>query len=180
MNSKRSTSLLNNPILILKQRTTNQGIVHCLLPPPPQPLAPVAAIATATVLSTATVSPYFFQFWLCKSRSAYLLDALEPHMSHETFEYHWEKHHRAYVDHLNKQIARTELDGITLEGVVFVTYNKGDLRPPFNNAAQCSSFYTLTSLESRFRLGINETRLAEHSHTRPKAPLCTKVGLKDL
>ncbi|KAK4385226.1 Superoxide dismutase [Fe] 2, chloroplastic [Sesamum angolense] len=31
-------------------------------------------------------------------------DALEPHMSRETFEYHWGKHHRAYVDNLNKQI----------------------------------------------------------------------------
>ncbi|CAA2971429.1 superoxide dismutase [Fe], chloroplastic [Olea europaea subsp. europaea] len=66
----------------------------------------------------------------------YQLDALEPHMSHETFEYHWGKHHRAYVDNLNKQIAGTELDGMTLEDIVFVTYNKGDLLPPFNNAAQ--------------------------------------------
>ncbi|KAI3458397.1 hypothetical protein Pfo_015060 [Paulownia fortunei] len=66
----------------------------------------------------------------------YSLEALEPHMSRETFEYHWGKHHRAYVDNLNKQIVGTELDTKTLEEIILVTYNKGDLLPPFNNAAQ--------------------------------------------
>ncbi|KAK6135575.1 hypothetical protein DH2020_030683 [Rehmannia glutinosa] len=66
----------------------------------------------------------------------YSLDALEPHMSRETFEYHWGKHHRAYVDNLNKQIVGTELDTKTLEDIILLTYNKGDLLPPFNNAAQ--------------------------------------------
>lgn len=66
----------------------------------------------------------------------YMLNALEPHMSKETLEYHWGKHHRGYVDNLNKQIVGTELDGLTLEGVVLVSYNKGDILPAFNNAAQ--------------------------------------------
>ncbi|XP_022888361.1 superoxide dismutase [Fe], chloroplastic-like [Olea europaea var. sylvestris] len=66
----------------------------------------------------------------------YPLDALEPHMSRSTFEYHWGKHHRAYVDNLNKQIAGTELTGKTLEDVIVATYNSGNLLPPFNNAAQ--------------------------------------------
>ncbi|EPS69428.1 superoxide dismutase, partial [Genlisea aurea] len=66
----------------------------------------------------------------------YALDALEPVMSRETFEYHWGKHHRAYVDNLNKQIAGTELDTKTLEEIILLTYNKGDFLPPFNNAAQ--------------------------------------------
>ncbi|XP_073125455.1 superoxide dismutase [Fe], chloroplastic-like isoform X5 [Henckelia pumila] len=66
----------------------------------------------------------------------YPLDALEPHMSRETFEYHWGKHHRAYVDNLNKQIVGTELDGKPLEEIIIDTYNKGDFLPPFNNAAQ--------------------------------------------
>lgn len=35
----------------------------------------------------------------------YPLDALEPYMSKQTLEFHWGKHHRAYVDNLNKQIA---------------------------------------------------------------------------
>ena len=57
-------------------------------------------------------------------------------MSRETFEYHWGKHHRAYVDNLNKQIVGTELDTLPLEEIILATYNKGDLLPPFNNAAQ--------------------------------------------
>ncbi|KAF3782520.1 Superoxide dismutase Fe [Nymphaea thermarum] len=66
----------------------------------------------------------------------YSLDALEPHMSRNTFEFHWGKHHRAYVDNLNKQIQGTELDGKSLEEIIVITYNKGDPLPPFNNAAQ--------------------------------------------
>lgn len=57
-------------------------------------------------------------------------------MSKETLEYHWGKHHRAYVDNLNKQIAGTELDEMSLEDVLLTTYNKGDFLPAFNNAAQ--------------------------------------------
>ena len=66
----------------------------------------------------------------------YPLDALEPHMSRNTLEYHWGKHHRAYVDNLNKQTLGTELGEKSLEDVILATYNKGDLLPPFNNAAQ--------------------------------------------
>ncbi|OMO94794.1 Manganese/iron superoxide dismutase [Corchorus capsularis] len=66
----------------------------------------------------------------------YSLNALEPHMSRETLEYHWGKHHRAYVDNLNKQIVGTGLEGLSLEDTIIVTYNKGDMLPAFNNAAQ--------------------------------------------
>ncbi|XVF54829.1 hypothetical protein PTKIN_Ptkin05aG0213100 [Pterospermum kingtungense] len=66
----------------------------------------------------------------------YPMNALEPHMSQNTFEYHWGKHHRAYVDNLNKQIVGTELEGKSLEEIILVTYNNGDLLPAFNNAAQ--------------------------------------------
>lgn len=63
-------------------------------------------------------------------------NALEPHMSKETLEYHWGKHHRGYVENLNKQIVGTELDGMSLEDVLIISYNKGDILPFFNNAAQ--------------------------------------------
>ncbi|XP_047341403.1 superoxide dismutase [Fe], chloroplastic [Impatiens glandulifera] len=66
----------------------------------------------------------------------YPLNGLEPHMSRETLDYHWGKHHRTYVDNLNKQIGGTELDGLPLEHIIIATYNKGDLLPAFNNAAQ--------------------------------------------
>jgi Fe-Mn family superoxide dismutase len=57
-------------------------------------------------------------------------------MSKDTFEYHWGKHHRAYVNNLNKQIEGTGLDDMSLDDVVLITYNKGDPLPAFNNAAQ--------------------------------------------
>ncbi|XP_010536565.1 PREDICTED: superoxide dismutase [Fe] 1, chloroplastic [Tarenaya hassleriana] len=66
----------------------------------------------------------------------YSLDALEPHMSKQTLEFHWGKHHRAYVDNLKKQVLGTELEGNTLQHIVLNTYNKGDILPAFNNAAQ--------------------------------------------
>eukprot|EP00775_Hariotina_reticulata_P013216 gene13216-13347_t len=66
----------------------------------------------------------------------YGLDALEPHMSKQTLEFHWGKHHRAYVDNMNKQIAGTELDGKTLEEIVLASWNNGSPTPVFNNAAQ--------------------------------------------
>ncbi|VVB15605.1 unnamed protein product [Arabis nemorensis] len=66
----------------------------------------------------------------------YPLDALEPHMSRETLDYHWGKHHKTYVENLNKQIVGTDLDGLSLEEVVLLSYNKGNMLPAFNNAAQ--------------------------------------------
>ncbi|XP_058724395.1 superoxide dismutase [Fe], chloroplastic [Vicia villosa] len=66
----------------------------------------------------------------------YPLNALEPIMSQDTFEYHWGKHHRAYVDNLNKQIDGTDLEGKSLEETIVLAYNNGDILPSFNNAAQ--------------------------------------------
>ncbi|GMI76646.1 Fe superoxide dismutase 2 [Hibiscus trionum] len=66
----------------------------------------------------------------------YSLNALEPHMSRETLEYHWGKHHRTYVENLNKQVVGTDLEGLSLEDIITVTYNKGDILPAFNSAAQ--------------------------------------------
>lgn len=60
-------------------------------------------------------------------------------MSKNTLEFHWGKHHRTYVDNLNKQIAGNDLETLSLEQIVVATYNKGDLLPPFNNAAQVCS-----------------------------------------
>ena len=51
-------------------------------------------------------------------------------------EYHWGKHHRTYVDNLNKQIAGGELDGKSIEEIVKATWGGGKPKPEFNNAAQ--------------------------------------------
>jgi len=61
----------------------------------------------------------------------YAQDALAPHISAETLEYHYGKHHRAYVDKLNGLAEGTELAGKTLEEVV-----KSSEGGVFNNAAQ--------------------------------------------
>lgn len=61
----------------------------------------------------------------------YALDALEPHLSAETFEYHHGKHHLAYVTAMNDLIAGTELETATLDEIVLASDGK-----LFNNAAQ--------------------------------------------
>lgn len=50
------------------------------------------------------------------------------------------KHHRAYVDNMNKQIAGTDLEGKSLEEIVLASWNSGNPTPVFNNAAQVRLF----------------------------------------
>jgi Fe-Mn family superoxide dismutase len=57
-------------------------------------------------------------------------------MSRKTLEFHWGKHHRAYVDNLNKQIAGSNLEEKSLDELVKLGYNNGNLAPYFNNAGQ--------------------------------------------
>lgn len=61
----------------------------------------------------------------------YALDALVPHISQETLEYHYGKHHQTYVTNLNKLVAGTEFESMSLEDVIMKS--KGGM---FNNAAQ--------------------------------------------
>lgn len=61
----------------------------------------------------------------------YTLDALQPHLSQETLEYHYGKHHQAYVTNLNKLITDTPFATRSLEEIIQEA--KG---PIFNNAAQ--------------------------------------------
>jgi Fe-Mn family superoxide dismutase len=48
----------------------------------------------------------------------YALDALSPHVSAETLDYHWGKHHRGYVDTLNRLISGTPAADLSLEELV--------------------------------------------------------------
>ena len=57
--------------------------------------------------------------------------ALEPHISAETIDYHYSKHHQAYVTNLNNLVAGTEFENADLESIVRKA--QGGL---FNNAAQ--------------------------------------------
>ena len=61
----------------------------------------------------------------------YAMDALAPHISQETLEYHYGKHHKAYVTNLNKLAAGTDYENMPLEDVIKTS--SGGL---FNNAAQ--------------------------------------------
>lgn len=61
----------------------------------------------------------------------YALDALEPHISKETLEYHYGKHHQTYVTNLNNLVKGTDLESKSLEEIIKST--DGGI---FNNAAQ--------------------------------------------
>jgi Fe-Mn family superoxide dismutase len=64
----------------------------------------------------------------------YAHDALTPHMSRETLEYHHDKHHQAYVTNGNKALEGTEWANKSLEDIVTGSFNKNPA--VFNNAAQ--------------------------------------------
>ncbi|MEI1376679.1 superoxide dismutase [Nostoc sp. UHCC 0926] len=64
-------------------------------------------------------------------------NALEPYgMKAETFEYHYGKHHKAYVDNLNKLTEGTELADKSLEEVIKISFKDSSKAGIFNNAAQ--------------------------------------------
>ncbi len=61
----------------------------------------------------------------------FAMDALAPHISQRTLEFHYGKHHQAYVNNLNKGVEGTDMEGMSLEDVIMAA--EGGL---FNNAAQ--------------------------------------------
>lgn len=61
----------------------------------------------------------------------YAKDALAPHISEETLEYHYGKHHQTYVTNLNNLVPGTEFEGLSLEEII--KKSSGGI---FNNAAQ--------------------------------------------
>jgi len=63
----------------------------------------------------------------------YAMDALQPHLSKETLEYHYGKHHKTYVDKLNAAIPGTKYEKMALEEIVLASTAEPKV---FNNAAQ--------------------------------------------
>ncbi|MDE1146206.1 MAG: superoxide dismutase [Azospirillaceae bacterium] len=66
----------------------------------------------------------------------YAKDALQPHMSSETLDFHHGKHHNAYVTKLNELVAGTAFEGQSLEDIVKATHGKPESQAIFNNAGQ--------------------------------------------
>jgi Fe-Mn family superoxide dismutase len=66
----------------------------------------------------------------------YDFNALEPYMSAKTFEFHYGKHHAAYVTNLNKLVQDTELADKSLEEVIKASFGDSSKAGVFNNAAQ--------------------------------------------
>ena len=66
----------------------------------------------------------------------YSLDALEPHISRSTLEFHHGKHHAAYVTNLNNLVAGTDLEGKSLEETIQAVAGDASKAGVFNNAAQ--------------------------------------------
>lgn len=73
----------------------------------------------------------------------YPKNALAPHISEQTLEFHHGKHHKAYVDNANKLIAGTDLENLDLEAIVRKSAGDPAKVGIFNNAAQVwnHSFY---------------------------------------
>jgi len=61
----------------------------------------------------------------------YAMDALEPFISKRTLEFHYGKHHQAYVNNLNNLVPETEFEGKSLEDII-----KSSAGGVFNNGAQ--------------------------------------------
>lgn len=66
----------------------------------------------------------------------YNLDALEPYISRQTVGFHYLKHHKGYVEKLNKLIAGTQFETMTLEEIVIAAHKKNEYLDIYNNAAQ--------------------------------------------
>src|ERR1044071_9966324 len=66
----------------------------------------------------------------------YPKNALQPHMSEQTLDFHYGKHHQAYVTNLNNAVKGTPLEKQSLEELIRATYKDASKIAIFNNAAQ--------------------------------------------
>jgi superoxide dismutase, Fe-Mn family len=66
----------------------------------------------------------------------YEQSALQPVISANTLSFHYGKHHKTYVDTLNKLVAGTQFSDMSLEQIIKATADQADHTAIFNNAAQ--------------------------------------------
>jgi len=91
----------------------------------------------------------------------YALDALAPHISKETLEFHYGKHHQTYVTNLNNLIVGTEFEHASLEDIV-----KKSSGGVFNNAAQIWNHTFYWNSLSPNGGGAPSGKLAEAIHAK--------------
>jgi len=103
----------------------------------------LAAVTGASLLAVRGLRPAFAQATPPTATPGITLpplpypeDALAPVISANTMSFHYGKHHKAYVDNLNKLIAGTELANAPLEKIITTTAGVADKQGIFNNAAQ--------------------------------------------
>lgn len=66
----------------------------------------------------------------------YEQNALEPYISARTLDFHYGKHHQAYVNKLNEIVSGSKFSKLKLEEVIAKTSGRGNQEAIFNNAAQ--------------------------------------------
>jgi Fe-Mn family superoxide dismutase len=66
----------------------------------------------------------------------YPKNALEPHMSAQTFDFHYGRHHQAYVTNLNNLVKDSPMESQPLEELIKASYNDSSKTGVFNNSAQ--------------------------------------------
>jgi superoxide dismutase, Fe-Mn family len=108
------------------------------------PVPPVSSVTRREFLTAASAAACAVAVGGVRAASApivlpplpYADDALAPVISANTIGFHYGRHHRGYVDNLNKLIAGTPFADLPLEKIVAATAGKGDQTAIFNNAAQ--------------------------------------------
>ena len=113
-----------------------------------------SAISRREFIGVSSLSAFFLAtgFFYTKARAEYPNtlqplpygeNDLEPVISGSTLSFHYGKHHKGYIDNLNKLILNTEFAGKPLEEIIIGTAGKADKTAIFNNAAQIwnHSFY---------------------------------------
>lgn len=66
----------------------------------------------------------------------YAKDALAPHISENTLNFHYDKHHQTYVTNLNKLLEENPQGDVSLEELMIASHGKSEKAGVFNNAAQ--------------------------------------------
>ncbi len=106
----------------------------------------------------------------------YELDALSPHLSKETLEFHYGKHHQTYITNLNNQIKGTEFENLPLEEIV-----KKSSGGVFNNAAQTwnhtfilAGFHVQRSRQTCRRTGRRHRREMGQLREIPRSVQCLR------